>query len=227
VILREVETGFVIGLFATVSPCVLPLYPGFLAYLAARGADGLRSPAARWLGLVVLAGVLTTMLALGALMVALAVSTGSVLRIVTPLADAIVIALGLVLLLGWDLFGRMPAIGAGTRARGGGPLREAYVYGLLYGPIALPCSAPLVIALFGLGLSAESTIEVLVFFLAFGLGFGLPLLLISLLASARRVQLVGFVTRHHVVVSRAAGALLVVVGAYDLANNLPFLLLSL
>jgi cytochrome c-type biogenesis protein len=226
VILREVETGFVIGLFATVSPCVLPLYPGFLAYLAARGADGARSPGARWLGLVVLGGVLTTMLALGALMALLAVSTGSVLRFVTPLADVVVIALGLALLLGWDLFARMSSFRIGTRATGG-PLRSAYIYGLLYGPIALPCAAPLVIALFGLGLSAESTVEVLAFFLAFGLGFGLPLLVISFLAAARQVQLVRLVTRHHAVVSRLAGALLIVVGAYDLANNLPFLLLSL
>ncbi|HEY3217471.1 MAG TPA: cytochrome c biogenesis protein CcdA [Candidatus Limnocylindria bacterium] len=225
-ILREVETGFVIGLFATVSPCVLPLYPGFLAYLAARGADGARSPGARWLGLVVLGGVLTTMLALGALMALLAVSTGSVLRFVTPLADVVVIALGLALLLGWDLFARMSSFRIGTRATGG-PLRSAYIYGLLYGPIALPCAAPLVIALFGLGLSAESTVEVLAFFLAFGLGFGLPLLVISFLAAARQVQLVRLVTRHHAVVSRLAGALLIVVGAYDLANNLPFLLLSL
>jgi cytochrome c-type biogenesis protein len=226
VILREVETGFVIGLFATVSPCVLPLYPGFLAYVAVRGADGARSPGARWLGLVVLGGVLTTMLALGALMALLAVSTGSVLRFVTPLADVVVIALGLALLLGWDLFARMSSFRIGTRATGG-PLRSAYIYGLLYGPIALPCAAPLVIALFGLGLSAESTVEVLAFFLAFGLGFGLPLLVISFLAAARQVQLVRLVTRHHAVVSRLAGALLIVVGAYDLANNLPFLLLSL
>jgi len=227
VILREVETGFVIGLFATVSPCVLPLYPGFLAYLAARGADGARSRAARWLGLVVLAGVLTTMLALGAVMSLLAFSTGSVLRVVTPLADGVVIALGVVLLLGWDPFARLPALRVGSGTMTGGPVRSAYLYGLLYGPIALPCSAPLVIAVFGLGLSVESTVEVLAFFLAFGLGFGLPLLLISILASSTQVQLVSFVTRHHGVVSRVAGAVLIVVGAYDLANNLPFLLLSL
>ena len=224
-ILREVETGFVIGLFATVSPCVLPLYPGFLAYLAANGADGARSPATRWLGLVVLAGVLTTMLALGALMSALTLSVGSLLRIVTPLADMIVIALGVVLLSGWDLFARLTALRA--PAVGGGPVRSAYVYGLLYGPIALPCSAPLLFALFGLGLSAESTLEVLAFFLAFGLGFGLPLLVISLLAYSTQLNLVRFVTRHHALASRLAGALLIAVGVYDLANNLPFLLLPL
>src|SRR5688500_12744578 len=100
----ELATGFAIGLLATITPCVLPLYPGFLAYLAARREEGDRSRAARWLGLVVLAGVLTTMLVLGMLMALLAVSTASVLRIVTPLADLVVIALGIALLLGRDPF---------------------------------------------------------------------------------------------------------------------------
>ncbi len=220
-IVREIETGFFIGLLATVSPCVLPLYPGFLAYLVARGAEGARSPGARWLGLIVLAGVLTTMLALGALMAAFTLSTGSVLRVVTPLADVIVIALGLVLLSGWDLFARLPALRSGNV--GGGPLRSAYVYGLLYGPIALPCSAPLLFALFGIGLSVDSTIEVLAFFLAFGLGFGLPLLVISFLAYTTQLNLVRFVTQHHAGASRVAGVLLVAVGLSDLLSNLRFL----
>ena len=223
-ILREVETGFVIGLFATVSPCVLPLYPGFLAYLASGRADHARAPATRWLGLLVLAGVLTTMLALGALMALLAVSTGSVLRIVTPLADLVVIALGVMLLLGRDPFARLPTIATGATA--GGPLRSAYVYGLLYGPIALPCSAPLLVAMFSLSLGVGGFVEVLAFFLAFGLGFGVPLLVLSLLAYSTQLSLVGFLTRHHRLVSRASGALLVAVGAFDFANNLPFLLLS-
>jgi len=225
VLVSELATGFVIGVFATLSPCALPLYPGFLAYLAARRDDSGASRAARWLGLVVLAGVLTTMLVLGALMAALAVSTSSVLRIVTPLADVIVIALGIVLLLGRDPFAKLPVLG--PAAVGGGMIRSAYVYGLLYGPIALPCAAPLLVALFGLSLSFDSFVGVLAFFMAFGLGFGLPLLAISLLAYAKQLSLVRFFARHHEVVSRVAGAVLVVVGAVDLANYLPLILLTL
>jgi cytochrome c-type biogenesis protein len=204
---------------------VLPLYPGFLAYLAARSEDGAGSRAARWLGLVVLAGVLTTMLVLGALMAALAVSTSSVLRIVTPLADVVVIALGGVLLLGRDPFAKLPILGP-TRL-GGGMVRSAYVYGLLYGPIALPCAAPLLVAMFGLSLSFDSFIGALAFFMAFGLGFGMPLLAISLLAYSKQVSLVRFFATHRAVVSRVAGAVLVVVGLTDLANNLPLILLTL
>lgn len=221
----ELATGFAIGLLATLTPCVLPLYPGFLAYLAARSEDGAGSRAARWLGLVVLAGVLTTMLVLGALMAALAVSTSSVLRIVTPLADVVVIALGIVLLLGRDPFAKLPILGP-TRL-GGGMVRSAYVYGLLYGPIALPCAAPLLVAMFGLSLSFDSFIGALAFFMAFGLGFGMPLLAISLLAYSKQVSLVRFFATHRAVVSRVAGAVLVVVGLTDLANNLPFILLTL
>lgn len=224
-LISELATGFAIGLLATLSPCALPLYPGFLAYLAARREDGIRSPAARWLGLVVLAGVLTTMLVLGALMAALAVSTSSVLRIVTPLADIVVIALGVILLLGRDPFAKLPVLGPARL--GGGMVRSAYVYGLLYGPIALPCAAPLLVALFGLSLSFDSFIEALAFFMAFGFGFGLPLLAISLLAYSKQLSLVRFFARHRDVVSRVAGAVLVTVGAIDLANNVPLILLTL
>lgn len=221
----ELATGFVIGLFATLSPCALPLYPGFLAYLAARRDDGTASRAARWLGLVVLAGVLTTMLVLGALMAALAVSTSSVLRIVTPLADIVVIALGVVLLLGLDPFAKLPMLGPATV--GGGAVRSAYVYGLLYGPIALPCAAPLLIAMFGLSLSFDGFVAALVFFMAFGLGFGLPLLAISLLANTKQQSLVRIFARHRDIVSRLAGVVLVLVGLIDLTNYLPLILLSL
>lgn len=224
-LVSELATGFVIGLFATLTPCVLPLYPGFLAYLAARREDSTGSRAARWLGLVVLAGVLTTMLFFGGLMALLAVSTSGVLRIVTPLADVVVIALGIVLLLGRDPFAQLPILGPARL--GGGMVRSAYAYGLLYGPIALPCAAPLLVAMFGLSLSFDSFIGALAFFMAFGLGFGLPLLAISLLAYSKQLSLVRFFATHRAVVSRVAGAVLVAVGAIDLANNLPFVLLTL
>lgn len=224
-LLGELATGLVVGLFATASPCALPLYPGFLAYLAARRGDAGAAPVARWLGLAVLAGVLTTMLVIGALMAALAVSTSSLLRIITPLADLVVIGLGMVLLLGRDPFARLPMLGPATV--GGGMVRSAYVYGLLYGPIALPCAAPLLLAMFGLSLSLDSFIAALAFFMAFGLGFGLPLLAISLLAYSKQISLVRFFARHREVVSRLAGSVLIVVGITDLVNYLPLILLTL
>ena len=75
--MNEMITAFGVGLLAMTSPCVLPLYPGFLAYLSG-GQEALGKSRARFLlGFLVLAGVLTMMLALGALIALLSVSIGS------------------------------------------------------------------------------------------------------------------------------------------------------
>lgn len=224
--LEELGAAFGIGLLATLSPCALPLYPGFLAFLAAGGAGQTGSArSARWLGLFVLAGVLTMMVALGALIAALSLAVGQVLVFVTPLADLLVIALGIALLLGRNPFARLPML-AGSNA-GGSPARSAYVYGLMYGPIALPCSGALLVSIFTLSLTVTSFAEKLLFFLAFGLGFGVPLLVISLIAEGRQRALLRLFTRHYALVSRIAGIILIAVGSFDLAANLPYVRLYL
>ncbi len=220
---QELGTAFAIGLLATLSPCALPLYPGFLAYLAAGGAG--TGGSARWLGVFVLAGVLTAMIALGALIAALSLAVGQVLVFVTPAADVLVIALGVALLLGRNPFARLPLLTGGTA--GGSPARSAYVYGLMYGPVALPCSGALLVSIFTLSLTVTSFAEKMLFFLAFGLGFGVPLLGISLLAHGRQQALLRLFTRHYARVSRVAGIILILVGGFDLAANLPFLRLYL
>jgi len=223
-VIEQLAVAFLGGLAATLTPCVLPLYPGFLAYLATRpGLD--RSAGVRWLGVLVLAGVLTAMLALGALIAALQVAIGDVLRIVTLLADLFVVALGVALLFGRNPFARLPTLSIG--ASRGSPALSAYAYGLVYGPIALPCAGPLVIGIFVLSFGVADFAGKLAFFLVFGLGFGVPLLVLSVLAESRRSALLRVFTRHYAVVGRIAGVALVAVGLWDLSVNLPFALLYL
>lgn len=209
--------AFSIGLLATLSPCVLPLYPGFLSYLAANSKKLARQDGARLLGFFVLAGVLTMMLLLGAFIAALNVGTGQVLAYVTPLADLVVVALGLALLAGKNPFARLPQVR--LPGRGENPYVSAYIYGLLYGPIALPCSGPLVVSIFALSLGVAGFVEQLLFFLVFGLGFGLPLLVISLLARSGQNWVLRQFTRHYLIISRVGGLLLVGVGAWDFYLN--------
>ena len=214
----EVTLAFGVGVGATLSPCALPLYPGFLAFLSAReGATGQRLRP--FLGFFVLAGVLTMMLILGAVIAGLAAALGSVLAILTPAADVVVVGLGILLLVGINPFMRLPVPGLSPRA-GNAPL-AAYVYGLLYGPIALPCSGPLLVSIFSISLSAREALPQIALFLVFGLGFGLPLLLISLVAGARQALLTRWFLRHERVVSRVSGAVLVLVGSLDFYANIP------
>lgn len=209
-------TSISLGLLATTSPCILPLYPGFLAYLAGqdtgKGASSLRP----YLGFFVLAGVLTMMLALGAVIAALSVSVGRALSVVIPIADAIIILLGVLLLLNLNPFKSLPQIQVPVLSH---PFVTAFIYGLLYGPIALPCSGALVVSVFALSLTFGEAFDKLVVFFWFGMGFGLPLLLLSFLSgTAQR-----WITRQFAVHSRAiniiSGLLLVGVGIYDLYMN--------
>jgi cytochrome c-type biogenesis protein len=208
-------TSLVLGLLSTTSPCVLPLYPGFLAYLS--GQTEATSAGRRvFLGPFVLLGVLTMMLALGALIAALAISVGSALAIIIPLADLAILLLGVALLLDRNPFRSLPQVRIPLLRR---PLLNAYVYGLLYGPIALPCSGPLVVAIFALSLSLDEALPKLWVFLWFGLGFGVPLLILSFLSGALQHRLTRLFALHSRLINLIGGVLLVGVAVYDLGQN--------
>ncbi|MBN2501355.1 MAG: cytochrome c biogenesis protein CcdA [Anaerolineales bacterium] len=208
-------TSVALGLLATTSPCVLPLYPGFLAYLSGQ-TDTENKRQKYFLGLFVLAGVLTMMLALGGLIALLAVPTASVLAIIIPVADLLILILGILLLLDRNPFKTLPQIQVPVLRH---PLLNAYTYGLLYGPIALPCSGPLVVGIFALSFTAGEALSKLWVFLWFGLGFGLPLFVLSLLSGAMQRQLTRLFARHSRIVNIVGGLLLIGVAVYDLSKN--------
>lgn len=212
----EIFTSLTIGLLATTSPCVLPLYPGFLAYLSG-SQERLGAGRARYfLGFFVLAGVLVMMLLLGGLIALLGISIGSALRWVIPIADGLIILLGVLLLFNVNPFKRLPQIQAPGLSH---PFGSAFLYGLLYGPLTLPCSGPLVVSIFALSISAGEALGRLGTFFWFGIGFGLPLFILSFLAGRAQRWITRFFAMHAVWVNRVGGILLLAIGIYDLIVN--------
>jgi len=205
-----------LGLASAASPCLLPLYPGFIAYLAAnsRSLEGRRGTGL--LGLVVLAGVLTTMVAVGVVLVALAVPTSRLLAFITPLLDGLLVVLGLLLLAGRNPFERLPGVSVPVVSN---PFGRAYLYGLLLGPIALPCAGPFLVSLLGISLGVADALGRIGTFVLFGLGFGLPLVVLSLLAGVRAQAIVRWIVVRHRAIEIVAGLLLVAVAAADLADK--------
>jgi len=214
--LDNVFTSLTLGLLATTSPCVFPLYPGFLAYLSG-GQEALKNNKGRYsLGFLVLGGVLTMMLALGGLIAAFAVSMGSALAIIIPLADILIVSLGVLLLLNLNPFKTLPNIQVPVLKN---PYVNAYLYGLLYGPIALPCSGPLVVSIFAISLTAGEALSQLSVFFWFGLGFGIPLLGLSFLAGATQRWITRQFAIHSRWINRIGGLVLVSIGVYDFILN--------
>ncbi len=213
-------TAFTIGLLSTTSPCVLPLYPGFLAYLSS-GQGQINSRLGRYgLGFFVLAGVLTMMLTLGLLISLISVSVGEALSIIIPLADLLIISLGVALLLDYHPFKKLPQVQVPLLKN---PYMNAFVYGLLYGPIALPCSGPFVVGIFTYSLTAGELLGKMSIFLFFGLGFGLPLLLLSFLSGASQHWIVRQFARHARLINVIGGVLLIGIGIYDMVTNWPII----
>jgi cytochrome c-type biogenesis protein len=196
------------------SPCVLPLYPGFLAYLSGSAQQG--SAKMRWLGFFVLAGVLSMMLALGLLISLLSISIGRALSFFIPLADIAILVLGVMLIFNINPFEKLPQIKVPVLSN---PYMNAFVYGLLYGPIALPCSGPLVVSIFALSVTAGEAVGKLSVFLWFGLGFGLPLLILSFLSGSVQQQITRLFARHGRLINIISGLLLIGIAVFDIAHN--------
>ena len=219
--LEGIFTSISLGLLATTNPCVLPLYPGFLAYISG-GQEKLENSKGRYfLGFFVLAGVLTMMLALGALIASLAVSIGKVLSIVIPIADLIILTLGILMLANINPFKQLPQINVPFLKH---PFANAYVYGLLYGPITLPCSGPLILGIFVYSFTAAEVISKLSVFFWFGIGFGLPLLLLSLVSGASQRWITRQFAMRARLVNTIGGLLLVGVAIFDLIANRDLIL---
>ena len=218
------------GIGATITPCVLPLYPAFVAYVtspqagATGGAAGgavaavRRSPVVA--AVMVWLGVVVGMVVIGAVLAALSVGLGSVLRVIVPLADLLLIGLGVLLLAGRNPFARLPQPSPAALG-GAGPIAGSFLYGLLFAPIALPCSGAFLIGIFVASLTIGDAARQLLFFAAFGVGFGLPLLVIGLLGELRGRELARALVRWERPLQVVLGVVLVVVGVWDLWVNLP------
>jgi len=157
------------------------------------------------------------MLFLGALLALLSISVGRALSVLIPIADALIIFLGILLLLDINPFSRLPQIKVPVLSH---PLVNAFIYGLLYGPIALPCSGPLVVSIFALSLTVQEAVGRLLIFFWFGLGFGLPLLILSFLSGASQRWITRQFAMHSRLINLLSGFLLIIVGIYDLISNL-------
>jgi len=215
-VLTKILPSFSIGLLASASPCVLPLYPGFLAYLSGGQTEQQGQKSRYFSGLFVLFGVLSMMLILGALIAWMPVSVGSALAWFIPLATLGIITLGVMLIFNVNPFHSLPRISSPVFKN---PLLNAYLYGMLYGPLTLPCSGPLVVSIFAYSFTAFEVVDKLVVFFSFGMGFGMPLFILSLLTGATQRELTRFFAFHTRAVNLAGGILLISVGVFNLITN--------
>jgi cytochrome c-type biogenesis protein len=167
---------------------------------------------------LVLSGVLTTMILVGLILYLAQAALDSILPVLLPLIYFLVITFGASMLWGYNPFNRL--------AMSQAPMLKnryitAYIYGLFFGPMTLPCTGPFLTSAFLLGTLEGGSVAVeLSYVVAFGLGFGWPLVVLPLVALPVQRRVIGWLTQNHIVLTRASGFLLIAVGVFGVITEL-------
>ena len=139
------------------------------------------------------------------------------LPILLPIVYLLVISLGVAMLFGLNPFTRLEIV---QSPRLQNRYLMAYVYGLMFGPMTLPCTGPIILSAFSLGSGFADVADGLIYFLFFGLGFGWPLVVLPILALPLQRQIVSVLATNKAVLERASGILLIAVGLFGFLTEL-------
>jgi cytochrome c-type biogenesis protein len=209
-LLLALPIALLAGLVSFLSPCVVPLVPGYLSYVTGlSGADLEASRRGRVLlgtGLFVL-GFTVVFVSYGALFGRLGAVLLEHIDPITRVLGAVTIGLGL-LFAGW-----LPGMSREWRLRATPTvgLAGAPLLGALFGIGWTPCFGPTLAAVQTLAITEASAGRGALLSAAYALGVGLPFI-VAALAYRRALGAFGWVRRHQVWVMRAGGAMLVALG---------------
>jgi cytochrome c-type biogenesis protein len=207
--------SFLAGLLTPLGAvCVLPLYPGYITFLAGPG-DAVRGLEGRLLlGMVTAAGVLASMFLFGLVVVYLfTFPLSGALSIISPVAYAILGIIGFLLIL--DVFPDLPV--PALHVPGGRmPFLGAFLFGLFFGILILPCNAAPIVVLLAISTSTTDILVNMLNFVFFGIGMAVPLVAISVLSAYQGKKGTAFLVRHRRAINLATGSLMLAVAIYYL-----------
>jgi cytochrome c-type biogenesis protein len=211
--------AFAAGFVSFISPCVLPLVPGYLSFVSGVGFDELgarpRRVAATTGAFVLGFTVMFVLLGAGVAWFGTAILENR--RTLEIVAGVFVIAMAIVL-AGLPL-PRLLAAEHRLRVRGGGGIAAAGIAGIAFAIAWSPCIGPTLGAILTLSLGSSGAADGALLLAAYSLGLGVPFLLFGL-AFTRALGLVGWVRRNWRAVSLASAVLLAAMGVLLITGDL-------
>lgn len=221
-LLLAIGAALVAGLVSILSPCVLPLVPGYLSYVAglagsdleAVTGDGVVKNRTMVLKSRVLAGSLLFVLGFSVVFALMVTLVANVAFTLVTNRDTLNLVLGiLIIILGVVYLGWIPGLQGQARisklpAAG---LLGAPVFGAIFAISWLPCTGPTLAAVTSLAATTGSTDRAVILALAFSLGLGVPFVLFGLFFR-KLIGVFKAIRRNSRWVTRVGGVLLILVG---------------
>ena len=236
-LLLAITVAAVAGLIAFLSPCVLPIVPGYLGYVSGLAGQGLkttkltrqtpentgtarrqgtlfREGTGRMLGgsLLFVAGFAVVFMALGGFAGAVGYLLQAHAVWINRVAGLIVIFMGLIFM---GMFPRLTGNVQVSRRRPDAGLLGAPLMGFVFGLSWTPCIGPTYAAIIALSLDAGadggSAARGAILALAYSLGLGIPFVLSALLLD-RAMGVSRALARHRRLIGVLSGALLIAIG---------------
>jgi cytochrome c-type biogenesis protein len=235
-LLLAIPVAFAAGVVSFLSPCVLPLVPGYIGYITGlTGAEIAQTTAqegeveavegsgtttavkqrttAAVMGKVTL-GTLLFVAGFSVVFVATGALFGALGAWLLEWADVLQRGLGvIVIIMGLAYLGWLPGLQREWRVHKRVPtgLWGAPLLGLLFGLGWTPCIGPTLAAVQALAFSEASAARGALLSLAYALGLGLPFLIVGLLLG-RAYTAVRALRRHQLLLVRIGGAMLIIIG---------------
>ena len=201
------------GMAATVNPCGFALLPAYLAAFVGdeqeRGVGAV--PRAFAVSAAMTGGFVVVFGLFGVIITPLALSVEQYLPWATIVIGIALVALGIKLLAGGELNLAIPKLNKGG---GSGSVTSMFLFGLSYAIASLSCTIGPFLAITTTTFRSGNFVSGVGVFLAYALGMGAIVTLLTVAVALARTGLVGRLRQALPYVSRASGAMLVLAGAY-------------
>jgi cytochrome c-type biogenesis protein len=219
--------AFLAGILSFLSPCVLPLVPGYVSLISGASVEELQSSERRVLGTVMLHSI-TFVLGFSVVFIALGAVATSVGQVVNEYHSLLSKVAGIVVIIfGLHLTGilKIKALYADKRmhdVKGSASAVGSFAVGFAFAFGWTPCIGPILATILVLAGAQETVWKGIVLLAVYSLGLAVPFLLTSL-GVDRFLAFYSRFRRHLHTVEVLSGILLIAIGVLIFLNNLRLL----
>jgi len=224
-------TAFIAGLLSFLTPCVLPLVPGYLSFISGVSLEELSGPAdaaQAWKRRRdVLLSTLMFVTGFSIVFILSGLTAFAVGQAVAQYKEWLIRAAGVVVIvLGLHMAGvfRIGKLYQEKRFQGGqgGSLPRAFLLGLAFAFGWTPCIGPILGGIWGLAMNQEKLAQALILMALYSAGLAIPFFLAGLAVDAF-FKAFDRIKAHLHMIEIGAGALLVVIGLFMVVNRFTYL----